>query len=64
MLYTGSDQPVRMADRPDAPDTRRTFSRRIDCDSRPRQAAASGALRGGAVREPDAWERARRGYAR
>ena len=65
MLYTRSEQAVRMNVPADAtPDARRTFARRIDCDSSPRQAAAYAPSRGGAPREPDTWERARRGYGR
>jgi hypothetical protein len=41
---------------------RRRFARRIDCDSSPRQAASYAPSRGGAPRDRDGWERARRGY--
>lgn len=65
MLYTGSEQAVRAGSPADAtPDARRTFARRIDCDSLPRQAAAYAPARGGAPREPDGWERPRPGYGR
>ena len=62
MLYTGSDQAQRMGD--PARDERRTFARRIDCDTQPRQQAYGAPARGGSIRESDAWERSRRGYGR
>jgi hypothetical protein len=64
MLYTGSDQTTRGADRTDALDPRRTFTRRIDCDSAPRTAAVYASARGGARLEHGAWERSRPGYGR
>lgn len=65
MLYTGSDQATRMGDPARGPsEARRTFSRRIDCDSSPRTRASDTPARGGSIRESDAWERSRRGYGR
>lgn len=64
MLYMG-DQDVRPGDSARAKlEERRTFARRIDCDSAPRQAAAYASARGGAPRDHDAWERSRPGYGR
>lgn len=63
MLYTGRDQDVRMGDTAGTVlQERRRFARRIDCDSSPRQAASYAPARGGAPRDRDGWERARRGY--
>jgi hypothetical protein len=65
MRYTGSDQAQRMGDPAGgARDERRTFSRRIDCDSSPRTRVGDAPARGGSIRESDAWERSRRGYGR
>lgn len=65
MLYTGGDQARRMDDPAGgARDEQRTFSRRIDCDSSPRTRAGDSPVRGGSIRESDAWERSRRGYGR
>ena len=63
MLYTGRDQDTQTGDRARAVrEERRTFARRIDCDSSPRQAASCAPVRGGAPRDRDGWERSRRGY--
>ncbi len=63
MLYTGSEQDVRMGDAAGAVlQERRSFARRIDCDSSPRQAASYAPSRGGAPRDREGWERSRRGY--
>jgi hypothetical protein len=63
MLYTGRDQDTHTGDRARAVrEERRTFARRIDCDSSPRQAASYAPSRGGASRGRDEWERSRRGY--
>lgn len=63
MLYTGSDQARRMGDPPRADrEERRTFSRRIDCDSSPRTRAGDAPARVESIRESDAWKRSRRGY--
>ena len=65
MLYTGRDQAPRMGDAPRAAyEERRTFARRIDCDSSPRPAASHAPARGGAPREREGWESSRRGYGR
>jgi hypothetical protein len=65
MRYTGSDQARRMGDPPrGAHEERRTFARRIDCDSSPHTRAGDAPARGGSTRESDAWERSRRGYGR
>ena len=65
MLYTGSDQAHRMGDPPRGTnEERRTFARRIDCDSSPRTGMGDVPARGGAIRESGAWERSRRGYGR
>jgi len=65
MLYTGSDQAGRMGDPPlGTGEERRRFARRIDCDSSPRTRTGDAAVRGGAIRESDAWEHSRRGYGR
>jgi hypothetical protein len=64
MLYTGRDQAPQMGDARGAHEERRTFARRIDCDSAPRPAASCGPARGGAPRDRDFWERSRPGYGR
>jgi hypothetical protein len=65
MLYTGREQAPRMGDAPrGAHEERRTFARRIDCDSSSRTRAGDAPTRGGSIRESDAWERSRRGYGR
>lgn len=65
MLYTGRDQAHCMGDPPRADrQERRTFARRIDCDSSPRIRAGDTPARGGSIRDSDAWERSRRGYGR
>jgi hypothetical protein len=65
MLYTGRDQAPRMGDAArGAHEERRTFARRIDCDSAPRPAASYAPARGGAPRDGDSWERSRPGYGR
>jgi hypothetical protein len=63
MLYTGREQDTRAGDAARAVrEERRTFTRRIDCDSSPRHAASYAPARGGAPRDRDGWERSRRGY--
>lgn len=65
MLYPGSEQSARTGDPAGrAPDARRTFARRIDCEPAPRQAAVHASPRGGTPREHDAGERSRRAYGR
>jgi|GEM_PF-6195115 len=65
MRYTGSDQVQAMGDPAGgARDERRSFARRIDCDSSPRQQASYTPARGGAPRDRGAWERSPRGYGR
>ena len=65
MLYSGREQDVRR-DEPSrtAHEERRTFARRIDCDSQARPAVQYAPARGGAPRDSEAWERSRRGYGR
>jgi hypothetical protein len=65
MLYGGRDQAQPMGDPArGAHEERRTFARRIDCDSSPRTRAGDAPTRGGSVRERDGWERSRRGHGR
>jgi hypothetical protein len=65
MLYTGSEQAARMGDPARGTnEERRTFARRIDCDSSPRTRSGDAPARGGAPRESDGWERSRTGYGR
>jgi hypothetical protein len=64
MRYTGSDQAQRMGDPAGGARDERRFTRRIDCDSSPRTRSGDAPVRGGAIRESDAWERSRGGYGR
>lgn len=65
MLYTGSDQAPRMGDPPrGATEERRTFARRIDCDSSPRTRPGYAPARSGSIRESGARERPRGAYGR
>lgn len=65
MPYTGSDQAHRMGDPTRGThEERRTFARRIDCDSSPRTRMGDAPARGGSVRERDAWKGSHRAYAR
>lgn len=65
MLYTGRDQDTRTGDpaRSNSQE-RRTFARRIDCDSSSRRGMQAAPARGGAPRESGAWEHARTAYGR
>ena len=65
MLYTGRDQDVRMGDTAGTViQERRTFARRIDCDSSPRARVSDATARVRAPWEHDGWERSRPGYGR
>jgi hypothetical protein len=65
MLYEGMDQALRMGDAPRADhQERRTFARRIDCDSSPRTRVSDSPARVRAPWEHDGWERSRPGYGR
>lgn len=62
MLDTARDPRRRRAEDAPSPPEPRTFARRIDCARDDHAApAAPPPARGGGRREPDEWERARRG---